>query len=202
MSETTILEIDSKHTSPKIKLPFSKYDHISVLYVIAKGLASAGLLDNYVELGVSKGACFNLIAPLAKHAYAVDINKDTGRYIKDNKNMTWYRGRGTKFFGVHGDIKFDLIFIDAKHAYSDGLDDFNAAVPHMNPNCLIIMHDTYPPSEEFTDIKYCGNVHRAATHIRKHYSSQFEVLTLPFYYGLTIIRNSLGKQTLWKVPSA
>ena len=168
MSEKTILDIDSKHTSPKIKLPFSKYDHISVIYVIAKGLADAGLLDNYLEIGVSKAACFNLIAPLAKHAYAVDINKYTGKHINMEKNVTWYRGRGTKFLDAYKHIKWDLIFIDAKHAYSDGLADFKAAIPHMNPNCLIIMHDTYPPSEEFTSIQYCGNVHRAATWIRKN----------------------------------
>jgi len=198
MSDVTTLEIPVKNNKPvKIEIPFSKYAHIPVIYIIAKGMKDAGFLENYLELGVSKGSCFNVVAPLAKRAFAVDVNKELRRNIEHNKNLFWFRGNSTKFLQTT-QFKFDMIFIDARHTFKNGMRDFEAAIRTMNPNCLILMHDTYPPTPEFVSDSYCGNVHRAATYIRKNMINRFEVLTLPFYYGLTIIRNSLGKQCLFK----
>lgn len=185
------LIIKSKHSDDKIPIPpFSKHSHILIIYAIAKGMADAERLDDYLELGVSKGACFNVIAPLAKRAYAIDVDKNSRRYIQHNKNLIWDRARATKFLGNNPQYNYDLIFIDAKHSFKDGLRDFNAAVPRLKHNGIILMHDTYPPNKEYMTNSYCGTTWKVVRKIRKEMSDKFEVVTLPFYYGITIIRKA------------
>ena len=64
-----------------MKLPFSGRGHIIIIKEIASGLQKAGFLKRYLELGIRKGLCFNVVAPLSREAYAVDI-KDYSKYIQ------------------------------------------------------------------------------------------------------------------------
>jgi len=72
-----------------MEMPFSKTSHIEVIKTIANGMNKAGFNDNYLELGISKGKCFNEIAPLFKIATAVDNQNKSFDYISKNKNISW-----------------------------------------------------------------------------------------------------------------
>lgn len=183
----------------KRKLPFGGSDHIRIVKAIAYGLNRAGALNRYLELGIRTGNCFNEVAPFAKEAYAVDIN-DCFKYIKSNKNLYWFREDTLKFLSNHNrDKKFDLVFIDADHKYESSLADFENSFPLVNENGLILLHDTYPTREELISKKYCGDSYKTAEVIRKEYSNECEIVTLPFYYGISVVRKmKLGKQLLWK----
>jgi hypothetical protein len=181
-----------------MKMPFSKNDHIKVVSIVAQGLQISGMLNRYLELGIRSGSCFNRVAPLAKEAYAVDID-DCYKKIKENKNLVWYHGRTTDFLKEHNkDKKFDLVFIDADHKHESSLSDFNNVFSLVNENGLILLHDVYPPSKEFLSPKYCSDTYKTSICIRRDFSDVCEIVTLPFYYGLAIVRKiPLGKQLLW-----
>lgn len=179
-----------------MKIPFGKNEHIQMIKAIAVGLKKAGRLNRYLELGIKKGSCFNAIAPLCKKAYAVDI-LNCYNLIKHNKNLIWFHGETDNFFKLHPQKKkFDLIFIDAAHEHKASLNDFKNALPLVTENGLILLHDTYPPSEEFTGKSYCNDTYKTAEYIMRYYP-QYEFITLPFYYGISIFRN-LDRQLLWK----
>lgn len=179
------------------KLPFEKDQHVRVIKEIALGLNRAGVLNRYLELGIRNGPCFNKVAPLAKEAYAVDI-VDCHKCIKENKNLIWYHGTTTDFLKKHNkNKKFDLVFIDADHNHVASLNDFELVFPLVNDNGLILLHDTYPTCEELTSFKYCGDTYKTADYIKRNYSDKCEIATLPFYYGIGIVRK-LNRQLLWR----
>ena len=178
-------------------MPFRKNDHVRMIKEIAYGLNIAGVLNRYLELGVSKGVCFNSVAPLSKEAYGVDIN-NSHKFIKENKNLIWYHGTTTDFLRRHDkNKKFDLVFIDADHKHDSSLNDFKLVLPLVNDNGLILLHDTYPTSEPLTTKSYCYNTYKTADYIRRNYSDVCEICTLPFYFGISIVRK-LNRQLLWK----
>ncbi len=179
-----------------MKMPFGKNEHIQMIKAIAVGLQSADVLNRYLEIGIKKGSCFNTIAPLCKEAYAVDII-DCKKLISHNKNMVWFHGKSEDFLKQHNlERKFDLVFIDGAHEYIASLNDFKLVLPLVNDNGLILLHDTYPPREQFTGKSFCYNTYKTAEYIRKNYS-QYEFITLPFYFGISVFRK-LERQLLWK----
>jgi hypothetical protein len=179
-----------------MKIPFGKDSHVRIIKEIAYGLNRANNLNRYLELGVSKGVCFNSIAPLCKQAYGVDIN-NSYKFIKGNKNLVWYHGTSTDFLKSHDkNKKFDLVFVDADHKHKSSLNDFKLVLPLVNDNGLILLHDTYPTRKELTTTSYCGDTYKTASYIRKHYSDVCEICTLPFYYGVSVIRKA-NRQLLW-----
>ena len=180
------------------KLPFGKNSHVDIIKPIAVGLNLVENLNLYLEIGISCGTCFNAVAPLAKEAYAVDINKECYDNIKDNKNLIWFNGSSSDFLRKHDPSKrFDLVFIDGDHKHTSSLSDFQMVLPLVNDNGIILLHDTYPPSEEFTTSSYCSDTYKTAEYIKKNYSSHVETVTLPFYFGVSIVRKTY-KQLAWK----
>jgi len=179
-----------------MKMPFGKNDHVRMIKEIAYGLNRAGVLNRYLELGYSKGVCFNTVSPLAKESYAVDINNKY--FLKETKNTFYYHGTTTDFLESHNkDKKFDLVFIDADHKHESSLGDFKSVLPLVNDNGIILLHDTYPISEQLTSKSYCGDTYKTADFIRKLYSNECEICTFPFYYGISVVRK-LNRQLLWK----
>jgi predicted O-methyltransferase YrrM len=179
-----------------MKLRFGKNEHIRMIKEIAIGLNRAGVLNRYLELGFSKGVCFNAVAPLAKESYTVDINNIY--FGKNTKNIFYYRGTTTAFLENHDKyMKFDLVFIDADHKHESSLSDFKLVLPLVNDNGIILLHDTYPTSEPLTTKSYCYDTYKTADYIRKNYTDICEICTLPFYFGISIVRK-LDRQLLWR----
>ena len=179
-----------------MKMPFEKNEHVNIIKPIAVGLHRARVLKRYLELGIRRGPCFNVVAPLAEEAYAVDIN-DCLKDIKQNKNLIWYHGTTTGFLSAHDkNKKFDLVFIDADHTHEASMNDFKLVLPLVNDNGLILLHDTYPTCEELTSTSYCGDTYKTAECIRRDFSTVCEIVTLPFYFGVAVVRK-LDRQLLW-----
>lgn len=180
-----------------MKEVFGVKGHPQIIKLIANGLKSAGALNNYLELGIRKGPCFNAVAPLVRDkAYAVDI-EDCYKNIKHNKNLVWFHGSSINFLKNHNKkIKFDLVFIDANHTYKASLQDFDLVFPLVKDNGLILLHDAYPTSQKYLSLTKCGEVYKTAEFIRFNYNHKCEIVTLPFYYGIAIVRK-LNRQLLW-----
>jgi len=179
-----------------MKMPFDKNSHIRVVKTIAEGLMEAGALENYLELGVRACNCFNVVAPFAKTAYAVEIKAVNKKYMRATNGIYYGRSTNQFFMEIPNDLKFDLVFIDAQHKKDASLLDFANAFPHVSDNGIILLHDTYPPSKEFID-DHCNDCWETASEIRNTCKNDCEIVTLPFYYGITIVRKC-NRQLMWK----
>lgn len=157
--------------------------HTQILYSIAQHLHHH---DHYIELGVCRGENFSVVAPLFTHATAVDI---LDRF-QVPPNATKRIGTTAKFFKDHRPLNntVDLIFVDADHAEEHvRADTFNALLA-IKPNTgLVVLHDTYPPTEACLRSNVCHTAWKAAASLRLQLP-ELEVVTLPVDYGLTLIR--------------
>ncbi len=153
--------------------------------------------NRYVELGIYKAQTFNLVAPIFKIAHAVDSNPRSESHITA-PNAVWHN-RTTDSFISTLDKQFviDMVFIDALHTHDQSLKDFLGIIPFVRPNGLILLHDTYPYKKQLIIHEKCGDVYKTAWTIRNTMKEEFEIVTLPFYFGLSVIRKA-DKQLMWK----
>ena len=81
-------------------------------------------------------------------------------------------------------------FIDGDHNYPQVKRDFDNLVPHMVENGFILLHDTYPPTEEYLADNCCGTVYQLRQEVEK--DPRFDCITLvrgtAMGVGLTIVR--------------
>lgn len=100
----------------------------------------------YLELGLNCGTNFNSL--LLKNKKSVDI--------KASKVTPTYLMSTDSFFAQNQDI-FDMIYVDADHAYEQVIRDYNNSVDVISNNGLIFLHDLYPPDEAHTASNLCDN---------------------------------------------
>lgn len=166
--------------------------HSHFIAAIADGLRSVGHMENYLELGVNHCVTFNIVAPYAKTAYAVDNHARQSEIKADNAK--WFFMGSQQFLNETSE-KFDLIFIDANHDPSAVYRDIQDGMKVLTDIGIIIAHDTYPGNPWYADVRHCGSAYKAIWRIRNE-CPNYEVMTFPFYCGMTIIRKS-SEKPLW-----
>lgn len=102
-----------------------------------------------------------------------------------------FAGSSDEFFrDIRFPNKLALVFIDGDHNFEQVKTDFFNFVPNVVDNGYILLHDTYPPSEEYTNENRCGTVYRLRQEIEK--DDRFDCITLTkgcaIDVGLTIVR--------------
>lgn len=90
-------------------------------------------------------------------------------------------------------IPINLLYIDADHSHEQSLADFQHFAPYLVPNGIILMHDTFPLTEKHEQMQYSSTVWKTARYIKEHYTADFEIMTLPFLCGISLLRKGGGK---------
>ncbi len=154
--------------------------------------------NSYLEIGVHHAGLFNKVLPFANSATAVDINPNAKKYISKNDKVTFYNLSSNEFWEMakENNFSFDLIFVDGDHSKNQVKIDFHNSLELLSPEGLLLMHDTYPLDIESTIPSRCGDGYLAITEIGSATSS-YELVTLPFHPGLTIVRKRTS-QVPWE----
>lgn len=87
----------------------------------------------------------------------------------------------------------DLLYIDAYHSHEQSLVDFEHFSPYVAPNGLVLLHDTFPIREAHEQLQYSGTVWKTAQYIKQHYRDEFEIMTLPYLSGISLLRRRGAK---------
>lgn len=89
------------------------------------------------------------------------------------------------------DKRIDLLMIDGCHEYSQVHRDLVNFMPYVLPSGFILLHDTNP-SEQDKHPGACWDAYKILDDIRKNAEIwNIEYLTLPYSYGLTVIKRNL-----------
>jgi predicted O-methyltransferase YrrM len=169
------------------------YDHISMIDHMANWIKP----ESYLEIGVRDGKSLNVVSKHAKLCYAVDMNflhKDF------DSNVITYEMLSDDFFNVlDKNVKFDFVFIDGSHEKEQVYKDFINVSERVIDEGFILFHDTSPCNEMMLDPGYSDNAWEAILKIKNHFHNDWEILTLPFNPGLTIMKKiKINKQLIWK----
>lgn len=119
----------------------------------------------------------------------VENMKNTKGYF--GKNSQVYNCKSDSFFEQHQPLehkRLALAFIDGDHTYEGVTDDFWNTMDYLVPKGFIFLHDTLPPTKDWTVDHKCGGVYKLRIDLEKQYN--FEIFTFPFTafnVGLTMV---------------
>lgn len=122
--------------------------HANTIHKIINDLYSGSSI-NYLELGLNCGT--NFASLLIENKKSVDV--------KYYQLPPTYLMSTDQFFDQNND-KFDLIYIDADHEYSQVIKDYNNSIDCIVEDGIVFLHDLYPPNEEHTQPQLCYNSYK------------------------------------------
>jgi hypothetical protein len=176
-----------RHKLSKIFLTRDDSPHIFLIDQIASMLQPRV----YVEIGIYECATLNRVAKHAATAIAIDVNKDAFKFVK-GKNVAGVHGttrEAEPLFRRHsGEI--DLVFIDGDHRIEAVREDFQRIVPFVSPTSIIMIHDTWPRSVDFSADEFCSNSFLFPNELNHDVNSSWNAVTLPAHPGLTLVSKS------------
>ena len=161
-------------------------------------LMNAARPDVVVELGTHFGFSYFCFCQAAEWAampsklYAVDTwegDRQTGFYGGDvltsveTHNAARYSGRSTlmrmrfdEALGCFAEGSIDLLHIDGAHSYDDVRDDFEAWLPKLSPQGVILFHDVAVEQEGFGVKRLWTELGERYPHFTFHHGSGLGVL--------------------------
>jgi predicted O-methyltransferase YrrM len=158
--------------------------------------ASSFQPTRYLELGVSRGETFTLVAQHCGEAIAVEF-LDLPFSLPHNavhEKMTT-----DEYFSKinQSNIMFDMVFIDADHSFEQSYKDFLNVKDKVVEDGFVFFHDTYPVVSNLIHKDFCDTAYKTPVEIKNNFSNEWELVTLPFNPGLTIARKLPNKQLPW-----
>jgi cephalosporin hydroxylase len=169
------------------------YSHYEIIQHLAKWIKPI----NYLEIGVRHGNVYNLVKEYCNQCYLVDIDFLDIDY--SNNTLKFEMLSDIFFEMIDTSIKFDLVFIDGDHSKEQVLKDFINVKNMVVDDSFVILHDTYPCDERMELPYHSHNAWEAVLEIKKSFIDEWELITLPFNPGLTIMKKMKNnKQLLWK----
>ncbi len=173
--------------------PSETFNHIQFLEFMASWIKP----EKYLELGCRSGASLIPISSHCKSVIGVDMDPP-GYNIPTNAKIEVCT-TDEYFEKTDESVQYDMVFIDADHSYEQSLKDFMNVKDKVIGNGFIFMHDTSPYDVSFTASYLCGDTWKTAKWIKNNLINEWEVVTLPFNPGLTILkRMNIDKQLAWE----
>ena len=108
------------------------------------------LYDNprYLEVGVRKGITFDRVPAHRKVAVDPVFAFDHEEMAREHPEAAYHQVTSDEYFAtlVGADEQFDVIYLDGLHVYEQTLRDLMNALHHLQPQGVIVIDDTRPPS--------------------------------------------------------
>ncbi len=176
--------------------PAETFDHVSFFKFFFSFLKP----ECYLELGVRDGKNFISVSEYCKKAIAVDIlPQQFNKKLVKSQIFEYHTMKTDSYFdNFDKNIMFDAVFIDADHSHEQSLKDFLNVKNYVIEDGFIFFHDTYPWDESFFDPGACNDVYKTALFIKQNFVDDFEIVTLPFNPGVTIVKKiNRNKQLIY-----
>jgi hypothetical protein len=141
----------------------------------------------FLELGTSTGVAFSSLT--FNNKYTVDLKRPD--LIQRHPNS--FELSTDEFFATTELTDFDLIFIDANHDADQVLRDYNSSVSKLREGGVIVLHDCYPPTEEYCDPRFCSDSYKILEALAR---TGQEVTFAKEDFGVTLVKSP--KQLDWR----
>ena len=147
-------------------------------------------LINYLEIGVFKGENIREIKVLHKDG----VDPGVEGYTPPEVNYPMGSDEFFELIKGHEDIKYDIIFIDGLHKYSQVKKDIENSLNHLQPNGFILMHDCNPVSYDAQipnrkTIAWNGDVWKAFVEFKQN-NPNFNCCVVDTDFGVGFIKNN------------
>ena len=134
----------------------------------------------FIELGLWKEPA---LLDVAQHCESVHGVDPMGPAYDVPSNATIHAMTTDEFFdGPAKELIPDLVFVDADHRSHQVMKDLDNISMIAAENCIVVIHDTYPPNADHTADGFCSDSYKVPKLL------MWENVTLPFPPGVTIVR--------------
>lgn len=155
--------------------------------------------ENYLELGIHTGGTLKSISQHCRAATGVDVALSYVDQIMPSHVKLVESTTDDFIAGLDPSTQYDMVFIDAWHSHEQSLKDFIGIHPFVIEEGFIFLHDTSPCNDELLKPEFCYDCYKTPLYIKTHFIDDFELVTLPFNPGLTIVKKiKRNKQLYWK----
>jgi len=160
--------------------------HYLTLYSLVLGLEAKKVFE--FGSGFSSKVILEALKYTSGKLITADLRSinETGNSAEDllkNPNWRYIQGNSLNILKELSDVGFDLVLHDGSHEWRVVLRDLRFIIPRMKKNGIILIHDTFHKTKNF---RLTWAVWLAFLFI------PHESITLPYGYGLTIIRLKRG----------
>lgn len=102
----------------------------------------------YLEIGVRHGVTFDRVPAARKVAVDPLLDFDVPAALRANPHHEYHEVTSDEYFAtiVDPDDRFDVIYLDGLHVYEQTLRDLMNALNHLQPQGVIVIDDTRPPT--------------------------------------------------------
>ena len=141
--------------------------------------------SNYLEIGCDRDQLFSKV----KIQNKIGVDPFSGGTVRKTSD---------KFF-LENNEKFDIVFIDGLHIYSQVKKDILNSVQCLKPNGIVLVHDCMPDSIGKQAVprykmQWNGDVWKAIVDLRQH--DNLEIFTCEIDQGIGIISNKKNSSIL------
>ena len=166
--------------------PIETVNHTYIINIIMNHVLERVKNPTYIEYGIRWGENFKCISSVNKHGINVGVDVDISHM---EMHKSFFSEQILPKFKPH------IAFIDADHYSLSVIKDFENILRYLQPGGYIILHDTYPCSEEFLSKNGSYDCYKVPLYIKEKYIKnnttnvqKLEILTLPLNPGVTIVR--------------
>ncbi len=185
--------------------PDTKY---GVAGIINSVLSALPKRDNYLEVGIFKGATFQSV--IAGNKWGVDIDPAFDITKLPRNTKVFVKPSDIFFAELNLDKMFDMIYIDAEHTFAQAYRELVHSVNHLNRWGVILLDDTVPfdkvaaISDESESKKEALKVH--GTNKWSHQGDVWKlILQVSEFHKDLIVRTVLGpsrpRTIMWRIKS-
>jgi len=185
------------------KYGWDRWGLLGVLSDCVLNYVSGDLLE--IGCGESSIILSKLAEKYNRTCYHVEYSKSG---VENMKNTKGYFGKNSQVYNCKSDSFFEqhqpfepkvvaLAFIDGDHTYEGVSNDFWNTMDYLVPEGFIFLHDTLPPTKDWTVDHKCGGVYKLRIDLEKNF--EFEIFTFPFTafnVGLTMVTKKAVR--LWE----
>ena len=175
-----LIFIENFNKKLNIHFPPNIFRHNLIQYIIDK----YNFL-NYLEIGCDKNQTFSEI----NIKYKIGVDPISGGTIRDTSD---------NFFN-NNSMKFDIIFIDGLHEYSQVIKDIHNSLNILNDDGFILIHDCLPRTMAHQAVpryrgSWNGDVWKAIVELRT--KKDLDILTCQIDFGIAVIRKKENTKIL------
>lgn len=160
----------------------------------------------YLEIGVCEGRTFDRVGASVK--VAVDPEFRFDHAARDEPGTTYHQVTSDEYFGsiVAPDMQFDVIYLDGLHTVEQTLRDLLNALPHLQPQGVLVVDDVRPPSElaairdrqEFFDVRRAAGRDDEKAWMGDVYRLVWFIDTFCQQLTQRVIANNHGQAVVWR----
>jgi len=182
--------------------PIETVNHTYIINIIMNHVLERVKTPTYIEYGIRWGENFKCISSLNKNGKNIGVDLDISHmethksYLNENNIHNEFYKMNTDDFSeqILPKCRPHIAFIDADHYSLSVIKDFQNIFMYLQPGGYIILHDTYPCSEEFLSKNGSYDCYKVPLYIKEKYikekyikEQKLEILTLPLNPGVTIV---------------